>query len=174
MKKFFLIVLLIIISTFTYAQNNYSLKNLYDGGIYGQTFKLDEFKNKNGIMLRLFMCDNKTSITKNYDSDLPTVICIFSNFIEDQDVYLDTVDECKYFFDISMDYVYLADMKDICDICPSCEFSNYEIIENNDKGKCIYIAYDCYDFELLFEIASQYTMKGRAFVLEKYIRNKND
>ena len=41
----------------------------------------------------------------------------------------------------------------------------------NESGKkYIHREYECSDLEKLFEIASMYNAKGRAYVLEKYVK----
>lgn len=57
---------------------------------------------------------NKAGVTF-YDSELPTAYYIFSKYITNSKEYSKTVDACKEFFDVSMNLIYLADMKDICD-----------------------------------------------------------
>ena len=145
-------------------------KLLYTTGVYGQTFNLFEKEGKNGKMLTLFMEDNKTSKTTTYDLALETVYFILSDDISDSREYSRLVDASKSFFDYDMNLIYLADMKDICDIAPCCTRLNYCISENNNHEKYILIAYYCSDLPLLFEIARLYNAKGRDYVMQKYIK----
>ena len=110
---------------------------------------------------------NKSGVTF-YDSELPTAYYIFSKYITNSKEYSKTVDACKEFFDVSMNLIYLADMKDICDIAPCCELEDYSVKQFENGEKYIYIEYNCEDLELLFKIASMYNAKGRVYVLEKY------
>ena len=80
------------------------------------------------------------------------------------------IEVSKEFFDKSMVLVYLADMKDICDIAPCCELENYSVQQSENGSKYIHIEYDCTDLNLLFEIAGIYNAKGRAYALEKYVK----
>ena len=117
------------------------------------------------------MADNKNSNKSGvtfYDSELPTAYYIFSDYITNSKEYSKTVDACKQFFDKTMVLVYLADIKDICDIAPCCELDKYKIERSDDGTKYIEISYNCKDLETLFKIAGEYAGYGRAHVLEKY------
>ena len=57
------------------------------------------------------------------------------------------VDACKDFFDVSMNLIFLADIKDICDIAPCCELKDYSVKQFENGGKYIHIEYDCEDLE---------------------------
>jgi len=154
-----------------FAQN-FTAKTLYRTGVYGQTFELIELSNDEGCILCLFMTDNKNTNKAGvtfYDSELPSAYYIFSKYITNSKEYSKTVESCKEFFDYSMNLIYLADMKDICDIAPCCELENYSVKQFENGEKYIHIEYDCEDLELLFKIASMYNAKGRAYVLKKYV-----
>ena len=118
------------------------------------------------------MTDNKNSNeikVEFYDSKLPTAYYIFSKYITNSKEYSETVDACKQFFDKTMVLVYLADMKDICDIAPCCELENYSVKQFENGEKYIHIEYDCENLAMLFQIAGEYAGHGRARVLEKYV-----
>lgn len=172
MKKIIIAFLALLTTTNSFAQN-IQTKTLYRTGVYGQTFELVELSDDDGFILCLIMSDNKktnrTGVTF-YDSDLPTTYYIFSNFFTNPSEYSKAIEVSKEFFDKSMVLVYLADMKDICDIAPCCELENYSVQQSENGSKYIHIEYDCMDLNLLFEIAGMYNAKGRAYALEKYVK----
>lgn len=172
MKKIIIAFLALLATTNSFAQN-IQTKTLYRTGVYGQTFELVELSDDDGCTLCLIMSDNKktnrTGVTF-YDSDLPTTYYIFSNFFTNPSEYSKAIEVSKEFFDKSMVLVYLADMKDICDIAPCCELENYSVKQSENGSKYIHIEYDCTDLNLLFEIAGMYNAKGRAYALEKYVK----
>lgn len=172
MKKIIIAFLALLATTNSFAQN-IQTKTLYRTGVYGQTFELVELSDDDGCILCLIMSDNKntnrTGVTF-YDSDLPTTYYIFSNFFTNPSEYSKAIEASKEFFDKSMVLVYLADMKDICDIAPCCELKNYSVQQSENGSKYIHIEYDCTDLNLLFEIAGMYNAKGRAYALEKYVK----
>lgn len=172
MKKIIIAFLALLATTNSFAQN-IQTKTLYHTGVYGQTFELVELSDDDGCILFLIMSDNKktnrTGVTF-YDSDLPTTYYIFSNFFTNPSEYSKAIEVSKEFFDKSMVLVYLADMKDICDIAPCCELENYSVQQSENGSKYIHIEYDCTDLNLLFEIAGMYNAKGRAYTLEKYVK----
>lgn len=172
MKKIIIAFLALLATTNSFAQN-IQTKTLYRTGVYGQTFELVELSDDDGCILCLIMSDNKntnrTGVTF-YDSDLPTTYYIFSNFFTNPSEYSKAIEASKEFFDKSMVLVYLADMKDICDIAPCCELENYSVQQSENGSKYIHIEYDCTDLNLLFEIAGMYNAKGRAYALEKYVK----
>ena len=170
--KILIAVLLALLSSAVLSAQDFTTKTLYRTGVYGQTFELIELSDDEGCILCLFMTDNKNSNKSGvtfYDSELPTAYYIFSKYITNSKEYSKTVDACKEFFDISMNLIYLADMKDICDITPCCELENYSVKQFENGEKYIHIEYDCEDLELLFKIASMYNAKGRSYVFEKYV-----
>ena len=172
MKKIIIAFLALLATTNSFAQN-IQTKILYRTGVYGQTFELVELSDDDGCILCLIMSDNKktnrTGVTF-YDSDLPTTYYIFSNFFTNPSEYSKAIEISKEFFDKSMVLVYLADIKDICDIAPCCELENYSVQQSENGSKYIHIEYDCTDLNLLFEIAGMYNAKGRAYALEKYVK----
>ena len=171
-KKIILLLTFTIFNLYCFAQS-IQTKTLYRTGVYGQTFELVELSDDDGCILCLIMSDNKntnrTGVTF-YDSDLPTTYYIFSNFFTNPSEYSKAIEASKAFFDKSMVLVYLADMKDICDIAPCCELENYSVQQSENGSKYIHIEYDCTDLNLLFEIAGIYNAKGRGYVLEKYVK----
>ena len=169
--KFLITVLFALLSSAALSAQDFATKTLYRTGVYGQTFELIELSDDEGCILCLFMTDNKNSNKSGvtfYDSELPTAYYIFSKYITNSKEYSKTVDACKEFFDVIMNLIYLADMKDICDIAPCCELNKYKIERSDNGTKYIEISYYCEDLELLFKIASMYNQKGRAYVLEEY------
>ena len=172
MKKIIIAFLALLATSNSFAQN-IQTKTLYRTGVYGQTFELVELSDDDGCILCLIMSDNKntnrTGVTF-YDSDLPTTYYIFSNFFTNPSEYSKAIEVSKEFFDKSMVLVYLADMKDICDIAPCCELENYSVQQSENGSKYIHIEYDCTDLNLLFEIAGMYNATGRAYALEKYVK----
>ena len=172
MKKLFFALCILFITSITYAQEIRS-NTLYQTGVYGQTFELIEVTDGEGCILLIRMYDNKNTNkfnVKTYDSELPTQYYIFSDYYTNAGDYSKAIEKCKSFLNTSMNLIYLADIKDICDIAPCCEFVNYCVQDSDNNEKCIHIEYDCNDLDLLFTIASQYNAKGRAFVLEKYVK----
>ena len=171
-KKIILLLTFTIFNLYCFAQS-IQTKTLYRAGVYGQTFELVELSDDAACILCLIMTDNKntnrTDVTF-YDSDLPTTYYIFSNFFTNPSEYSKAIEASKAFFDKSMVLVYLADMKDICDIAPCCELENYSVQQSENGSKYIHIEYDCTDLNLLFEIAGIYNAKGRGYVLEKYVK----
>ena len=139
--------------------------------MYGQSFELVELSDDDGCILCLIMSDNKntnrTGVTF-YDSDLPTTYYIFSNFFTNPSEYSKAIEVSKEFFDKSMVLVYLADMKDICDIAPCCELENYSVQQSENGSKYIHIEYDCTDLNLLFEIVPKWFQSMDYFVIEDY------
>lgn len=172
MKKIIIAFLALLATSNSFAQN-IQTKTLYRTSVYGQTFELVELSDDDGCILCLIMSDNKntnrTGVTF-YDSDLPTTYYIFSNFFTNPSEYSKAIEVSKEFFDKSMVLVYLADMKDICDIAPCCELENYSVQQSENGSKYIHIEYDCTDLNLLFEIAGMDNAKGRAYALEKYVK----
>ncbi len=169
--KILIVVLFALLSSAALSAQDFATKTLYRTGVYGQSFELIELSDDEGCILCLFMTDNKNTNKAGvtfYDSELPTAYYIFSKYITNSKEYSKTVDACKEFFDVSMNLIYLADMKDICDIAPCCELENYSVKQFENGEKYIHIEYDCEDLELLFKIASVYNAKGRSYVLEKY------
>lgn len=171
-KFIFTMLVTVLISIPLYAQD-FTTKSLYRTGIYGQTFELIELSDDEDCFLCLFMTDNKntnkTSVTF-YDTELPTAYYIYyTKSLTNSREYSKTVEACKEFFDKSMLLVYLADIKDICDIAPCCEIEAYSVKKFDNGEKYIHIEYDCSDLELLFRIAGEYNHRGRAYVMEKYL-----
>lgn len=148
-------------------------KTLHRSGVYGQSFELIEYTDGNKCQLLLFMSDNKntnrTGVTF-YDSSLPTVYYIRSKWFSNPSEYSKAVERCKTFFDVDMNLIYLAEMKDICDIAPCCIAKNYCVKKTKNGQEYIFIEYDCSDLDLLFEIAARYNQKGRDYVLQKYVK----
>ena len=161
--------LLYCITNFIVSQE-LSSKDLYSGGVYGQTFMLTEDSDGKKSRLLLIMCDNKSTLTRNYDSELPTAFFIWSKWFSNPSEYADAVESTKDFFNVSMNYVYLADMKDICDIASCCELKDYRIKKVEDNKECIFIEYVCSDLNLLFDIAYEYNRRGRAYILRNYVQ----
>ena len=169
--KILIVVLFALLSSAALSAQDFTTKTLYRTGVYGQTFELIEFSDDEGCIICLFMTDNKNSNKSGerfYDYALPTAYYILSKYITNSKEYSKTIDACKKFFDYSMNYIYLADMKDICDIAPCCELKNYSVKQLENGVKYIHIEYACEDLELLFKIASMYNAKGRSYVLEEY------
>ena len=167
-----LTILFLITINGLYAQTT-TTKKIYNGGVYGQTFEITEYSDGNRCRLLITMSDNKNKNTQvqTFDSTLPTVYYIWSKWFSSPGEYSKAVEASKNFFDYDLNLVYLADMKDICDIAPCCKSTDYRIKQwNNSKQKYIYIEYECSDLELLFEIARFYNAKGRDYVFEKYIK----
>ena len=166
-------ILLAFVLSVSLSAQDFQTKTLYRTGVYGQTFELVELSNDEGCILCLIMSDNKntnrTGVTF-YDSELPTTFYIFSKFFTNSKEYSKAIDSCKEFFDKSMVLVYLADMKDICDIAPCCKLENYSVQQSENGTKYIHIEYDCSDLEQLFKMAGEYNHRGRAYVLEKYVK----
>ena len=150
------------------TEKNFS-KTLHQSGVYGQSFELVEFNDGSQYQLLLYMSDNKTKMTTTYDLSMRTVYYIHSKWFSNSVEYSKTIEACKEFFDVSMNLIYLAEMKDICDIAPCCSLLNYKIAKDNNNEKYILIEFDCSNLELLFEIARLYNAKGRDYVLEKYL-----
>ena len=165
MKKLLTLILIVFTAYFSFADG----KTLYQSGVYGQTFELVEFSEENNCRLLLFMSDNKTNQTKTYDSSLPTVYSIWSKSFSSPSEYSKAIASSKQFFNTTLNYVYLADIKDICDIAPCCQNLNYKIVDLKN-GKHIFIEYECSDLDLFFEIASAYNAKGRDYVMQKYVK----
>ena len=171
MKKLFCVFIFFVIACVSFAQD-FQSKVLHSSGVYGQSFELIELSDDEGCVLCLYMADNKDTNKFNlafYDSEWPTEYCIYSKFFTNPSEYSKAVEACKNFMDKSMNLIYLADMKDICDIAPCCELAEYNVVKFDDGTKCIHIEYDCSDLEKLFEIAARYNQKGRAYVMEKYL-----
>lgn len=166
-KQIALLFWIVALTANLFAQSS-TPKALYKSGVYGQTFYLYEYTDGNNCQLLLFMSDNGTKQTKTYDSSVATVYYVWSKWFSSPSEYSESIELSKSFFDVSMNFVSLAEMKDICDIAPCCTTKNYSIREAKDGQKYICIEYDCSDLELLFEIASVYNRKSRAYVLEKY------
>ena len=147
------------------------VESIYGSGVYGQTFVLFDRTKDGKHQLFMALADNKNTNKSNvkfYDSSLPTVFFIWSKWFTDSAELSKAIKRCKDFFDYDLNYVYLADMKDICDIAPCCSLSNYEVSEDNTFGKHIQIEYGCTDLELLFKIADEYNRKDREYVMQKY------
>ena len=166
-------ILLAFVLAVSVSAQDFQTKTLYRTGVYGQTFELVELSDDEGCILCLIMADNKntnrTGVTF-YDSELPTTFYIFSKIFTNTKEYSKAIDSCKEFFDKSMVLVYLADMKDICDIAPCCELKNYSVQKSENGTKYIHIEYNCLDLEKLFEIAGVYNAKSRGYALEKYAK----
>lgn len=171
MKKNIFILLFLIVTALSFGKDMSSTA-LYSCGVYGQSFELIEYSNGDERSLLLYMADNKTSITKTYDLDLPTVYFIRSKWVSNSIEYSKMIDATENFFEHGMLLIYLSDMKDICDIAPCCKSVYYGVKESQSKEKYIHIEYECSDLELLFEIAFEYNHRGRAYVL-KNIDNWN-
>ena len=152
------------------SEQKITSKTLYQTGIYGQTFELTEYTNGSKRQLLLFMSDNATKITDTYDSSMPTVYYIWSKWFSNPSEYSKAVERCKTFFDVDMNLIYLAEMKDICDIASCCTSKEYSVKITKNGQKYIFIEYDCSDLDLLFEIARFYNQKGRDYVLQKYVK----
>lgn len=168
MKKIFTLLLIMLTSWLCFADG----KTLYQGGVYGQSFELVEFTESDTCRLLLFMSDNKNTNKSGvtfYDSSLPTVYSIWSKPFSNPSEYSKAVKSSKEFLDVTMNYVYLADIKDICDIAPCCKNLNYKVIDL-ENGKHIFIEYECSDLELFFEIARMYNFRGRDYVMQKYLK----
>ena len=168
MKKILTFFMILFVVGFSFGESKNS-KTLYQGGVYGQSFELVEFSDGDNCRLLLFMSDNKTKQTKTYDQSMPTVYSIWSKQFSSPRVYSNAIEASKNFFNTTMNYVYLADMKDICDLAPCCKSLNYKTIDLKN-GKNIFIEYECSDLDLLFEIANAYNAKGRDYVMQKYLK----
>ena len=170
MKKSFLLLALLFLATFSFAQN-IEQKQIYNGGVYGQTLQMFKYDDGNRVKLELFLMDNLTKQTKTYDPSIQTVYSIRSEWFTSASKYSKVESECEGFLDHTLNYVYLADLKDICDIAPCCKSTDYGVRKTNDgKQKFIYIEYECSDLPLLFEIANAYNSKSREYVLEHYAK----
>lgn len=172
MKKLFTFFMLLFVMGFSFSEDITS-KSLHRSGVYGQTFELVEYSDRNKCRLLLYMADNKNTNKYGvtfYDSTLPTAYFIWSKWFTNPSEYSKAIEASKTFFDVSMDLIYLADMKDICDIAPCCTSIHYGVSESRSKEKYIHIEYDCSDLELLFKIACAYNAKGRNYVMEHYLK----
>ena len=171
MKKLFSFFVLLSVVGVLFAQE-YKQKTLYKGGVYGQTFEITEYSDGNRCKIELFMSDNKNKNTQvqTFDSTYPTVYFIQSKWFSNPSEYSNAVDASKEFLDVSMNLIYLADMKDICDIAPCCKSLDYSFAQGKNGKKYIRLEYECSDLEKLFEIASMYNAKGREYVLERYLK----
>ena len=166
MKKAFLLCIALI----TMLQTAVA-ELLYESGVYGQTFELCEETEGDKTRLNLLLMDNKTKQTRTYDAELPTAYLINSKWFTNASEYSKAVKACKNFCDHSLNLVYLADMKDICDIAPCCTPVSYRIAEKAVGNKdWILIEYNCSNLDLLFEIAERYNQKGRVYVLREYAK----
>ena len=133
---------------YLFSEGNANMRELLGGkganlaemtniGLPGQTFELIELSDDEGCVLCLYMTDNKNT-NKNrvtfYDSEVPVVYHIYSPFFTNPSEYSKAIDACKEFLTKSMNYIYLADIKDICDIAPCCELVIYKVFQD-DKGR---------------------------------------
>ncbi len=169
-KRLIAIYCLLYCITNLVVSQDLSSKQLYLGGVYGQTFELTEYSDGTKSRLLLFMADNKPTLISNYDSELPTVYFIWSKWFSNPSEYVDAIEMSKDFFNLSLNYVSLADMKDICEIASCCELRDYRIKKTNDNKEFIFIEYVCSDLELLFKIAYEYNRRGRAYSLRNYVQ----
>ena len=169
MRKQIALLFVLLLASLSFAQSITS-KTLHRSGVYGQTFELDEYSDGNKCQLLLFMSDNGTKITDTYDSSMPTMYYIWSKWFSSPSEYSKAIERSKTFFDVDMNLIYLAEMKDICDIAPCCKAKDYRMKKTKDGRKYICIEYDCSDLELLFEIAARYNQKGRDYVLQNYVK----
>lgn len=174
-NKIILIISLLFFITMNglYAQS-ITTKQLYSGGVYGQTFEITEYSDGNQCKLLITMSDNKNKNTQvqTFDSTLPTVYYIWSKWFSSPSEYSNAVDASKSFLNYSMNLIYLADIKDICDIAPCCKNLDYSVATTKQGNQFIRLEYDCSDLKLFFEIAERYNAKGRDYVLKNYL-NKN-
>lgn len=171
MRKHIFILAFFLAAGFLFAQTN--SRTLHRSGVYGQTFELVEYTEGDSCRLLLFMSDNKDtnkSGVRTYDSALPTVYFIWSKWFTSPREYSGAIEASKLFFDVSLNLIPLADMKDICDIAPCCKQLTYGTIKSKDGKKYINIEYECSDLQTLFEIAVEYNRKSREYVIEKYGR----
>lgn len=154
-----------------YAQS-IATKQIYRGGVYGQSFEITEYTDGDKCRLLITMSDNKNKNTQvqTFDSELPTVYYIWSKWFTSPSEYSNAIDASKSFLDVSMNYIYLADIKDICDIAPCCKSLDYSVSTTNQGKKFIRLEYDCTDLKLFFEIAEKYNAKGREYVLKNYLQ----
>lgn len=168
-----LTILFLITINGLYAQTT-TTKKIYNGGVYGQTFEITEYSDGNRCRLLITMSDNKNKNTQvqTFDSTLPTVYYIWSKWFSSPSEYSDAVDSTKSFLTYSMNLIYLADIKDICDIAPCCKNLDYSVSTTKQGSQFIRLEYDCSDLKLFFEIAERYNAYGRDYVLKNYL-NKN-
>ncbi|MBR5033488.1 MAG: hypothetical protein IKX70_07460 [Treponema sp.] len=172
MKKKMLSTLafIVILCMNTLYGQSYNTKQLYRDGVYGQTFEITEYADGDKCCLLITMSDNKNNNTQvqTFDSTLPTVYYIWSKWFTSPSEYSNAIDSCKSFLSVSMNYIYLADIKDICDIAPCCKKLDYSIAKTNQGSQYIRLEYDCSDLNLFIEIAEKYNTKGRDYVLKNY------
>ena len=121
-----------------YAQS-ITTKQLYSGGVYGQTFEITEYSDGNQCKLLITMSDNKNKNTQvqTFDSTLPTVYYIWSKWFSSPSEYSNAVDASKSFLNYSMNLIYLADIKDICDIAPCCKNLDYSVATTKQGNQFI-------------------------------------
>lgn len=170
-KMFSTLSFIVILCMNTLYGQSYNTKQLYRDGVYGQTFEITEYSDGNRCRLLITMSDNKNKNTQvqTFDSTLPTVYYIWSKWFSSPSEYSDAVDSTKSFLTYSMNLIYLADIKDICDIAPCCKNLDYSVSTTKQGSQFIRLEYDCSDLKLFFEIAERYNAKGRDYVLKNYI-----
>ena len=169
MKKHIFVFTFFLVAGLLFAKEN--TKTLHRRGVYGQSLELIEYSDGGNCRLLLFMSDNKDTNKFNvdtYDATLPTTYFIWSKWFTNPSEYSSAIEASKEFFDVGLNYVPLADMKDICDIAPCCNLLQYKTVKAGNGKKYIHIEYDCSDLEKLFEIAIVYNAKSREYVMEKY------
>lgn len=171
MKKIISVLLFLAFTSVLFSQE-FKQKTLYKDYMFEQTLAITEDSDGNRCRIKLFMSDNHTTQTRNFDSEYATVYSICSKWFSNTSEYSNVVEASKEFLNHGMLLIYLADFKDICDIAPCCKSLNYRSVKTEDGMKFIFLEYECSDLEKLFEIAWAYHANGRMYALEKYPRIK--
>ena len=144
-------------------------KQLYRGGVYGQSFELWEYSADNAVFFMMFMCDNKSKSITTFDKNknYATVFVIYSKWYTNKSEYNKAVESAKTFFESGTNYVALSDIPKCCALEPSCRLKEYNMRTLNSGTECIYLEWKCSDIHSLINTFSVYNKNGDYAILRQ-------
>lgn len=137
--------------------------DLYHGGVYGQEFWLNEYREGEKSYLELIIDDGGSS-ESHFDNNYRTAYIIYSKWFSDKKELDENIKACKDFFMYSLNFVYLNEIPEACAIELSCKLVQYDM----NMNKIIRVCWHCDDLLSLFDIISEYHRHGKYDILRQH------